>query len=106
MGSHNAKREDFSARLLPGGDIFKLEEVGVEIHWGFQRKVTRQRLPDSWPRSVCVCVCVCCKDMGQADTWKNHGGSQQNFPNLEEYFTSSKIFTSGNLKDDQRLQDE
>lgn len=50
MGSHNAKREDFFARLLPEGGVFKLEEVGIEIHWGFQRQVTRQLARE------CVCV--------------------------------------------------
>lgn len=69
MGSHKAKREDFSARLLPEADTFRLEEVGVESHWGFQGKpeVTRRLAKES--------VCVCCKSMGQADTWKNYGGS-------------------------------
>lgn len=52
MGSHNAKREDFSARLLPEADTFRLEEVGVESHWGFQGKpeVTRRLAKES----VCV----------------------------------------------------
>lgn len=35
--SHNVKRENFAARLLPKEEIFKLEKVGVESPWGFQR---------------------------------------------------------------------
>lgn len=57
MGSHNAKREVFSARLLPEGGIFKLEEVGVEISLGlskkgYQTEVTRQLAKE------CVCECA------------------------------------------------
>lgn len=71
VGPHNAKRKGFSPRLLPEEDIFKLEEVGEEILWDSQRKVTRLSLPASWPRRTCVG----CKSMGQADTSKNYGGS-------------------------------